>query len=194
MSDKEKKELAIKMGMSILLGKNVYNISELLDKEVINSLVGTDFEWLFHMMKTLGQGQINEFMQTVNNNQDYISKFPNIVKEMTYLEQKVRIIAFLEMIFELGKDERSIPFSKIAQICNVEAVDVELLVMKAMSLGLIRGTIDEVEQLVHVDWSMPRYLNKGHLQIMQNKMVAWEDKMENVIRLCENNSQELVMS
>ena len=113
---------------------------------------------------------------------------------MTYLEQKVRIIAFLEMIFELGKDERSIPFSKIAQICNVEAVDVELLVMKAMSLGLIRGTIDEVEQLVHVDWSMPRYLNKGHLQIMQNKMVAWEDKMENVIRLCENNSQELVMS
>ena len=56
MSDKEKKELSIKMGMSILLGKNVYNISELLDKDVINSLMGTYFEWLFHMMKTLGQG------------------------------------------------------------------------------------------------------------------------------------------
>lgn len=113
---------------------------------------------------------------------------------MTYLEQKVRIIAFLEMIFECGKDERSIPFAKIAQICNVEAVDVELLVMKAMSLDLIRGTIDEVEQVVHVDWSMPRYLNKNHLIIMNNKMVQWEEKMENVIRLCENNSQELVMS
>ena len=35
--------------------------------------------------------------------------------------------------------------------------------MKAMSLGLIRGTIDEVEQLVHVDWSLPRYLSKNHL-------------------------------
>ena len=58
MSEKEKKELSIKMGMSILLGKNVYNISELLDKEVINSLVGSDFEWLYHMMKTLGQGKI----------------------------------------------------------------------------------------------------------------------------------------
>ena len=54
MSDKEKKELSIKMGMSILLGKNVYNISELLDKEIINSLVGTEFEWLFHMMRNLG--------------------------------------------------------------------------------------------------------------------------------------------
>jgi 26S proteasome regulatory subunit N9 len=46
--------------------------------------------------------------------------------------------------------------------------------MKAMSLDLIRGTIDEVEQLVHVDWSMPRYLNKNHLIIMNNKMIAWE--------------------
>lgn len=65
MTDKEKKELSIKMGMSILLGKNVYNISELLDKEIINSLVGTEFEWLFHMMRSLGQGQIDEFTQTV---------------------------------------------------------------------------------------------------------------------------------
>jgi len=54
MSDQEKKDLSIKMGMSILLGKRVFNISELLDKDIINILVGTDFEWLYHMMKTLG--------------------------------------------------------------------------------------------------------------------------------------------
>lgn len=59
MSDQEKKELSIKMGMSILLGKKVYNISELLDKDVINILVGTDFEWLYHLMRALGQGQID---------------------------------------------------------------------------------------------------------------------------------------
>ena len=56
MSDQEKRELSIKMGMSILLGKNVFNITELLDKDVINSLIGSDFEWLYHMMNTLGQG------------------------------------------------------------------------------------------------------------------------------------------
>ena len=65
MSEKEKKELSIKMGMSILLGKKVFNITELIDKDIINSLVGTDFEWLFHMMKTLGEGNINEFNRTV---------------------------------------------------------------------------------------------------------------------------------
>ena len=128
-----------------MLGKKVFNLSELLDKDIINILVGTDFEWMYHMMKTLGQGQINEFNQTVQQHQDFISKFPNIVNEMTYLEQKVRIIAFLEMIFELGKDERSISFAKIAQVCQIEQQDVELLVMKAMSLTLIKGTIDEVD-------------------------------------------------
>ena len=64
---------------------------------------------------------------------------------MTYLEQKVRIIAFLELIFTLGKDERSIKFEKISKECQVDQIDVELLVMKAMSLDLIRGTIDEVD-------------------------------------------------
>jgi 26S proteasome regulatory subunit N9 len=57
------------------------------------------------------------------------------------------------MIFELGKDERSIKFNQIAEVCQIEQVDVELLVMKAMSLELIKGTIDEVDQVVHVDWS-----------------------------------------
>lgn len=128
MSAQEKKEISIKMGMSILLGKKVFNIAELLDKDIIHVLVGTDFEWIYHLMKTLGQGQINEFNQSVQSNQEYILRFPNIVKEMTYLEQKVRIIAFLEMIFELGKDERSIKFTTIAQQCQLDLVDVELLI------------------------------------------------------------------
>ena len=27
----------------------------------------------------------------------------------------------------------------------------------------LEGMIDEVDQVVHIDWAMPRYLNKGHL-------------------------------
>ena len=111
---------------------------------------------------------------------------------MTYLEQKVRIIAFLEMIFQLDKDDRSISFSKIAQVCQIEQTDVELLVMKAMSLNLIQGTIDEVQQLVHVDWVQPRYLQKSHLQILATKMDNWEQKLDQVIRMVENNSVDLI--
>ena len=85
MDEKEQKDLSIKMGMSILLGKNVFNITELLDKDIINSLKGTQFEWLYDMMCSLGYGRIDEFNKTVASNQEYIKNFPNVVKEMDYL-------------------------------------------------------------------------------------------------------------
>lgn len=65
MDQKERRALSIRMGMSILLGKNVFNITELLEKDIIESLVGSEFEWLYHMMKTLGGGKITEFNNTV---------------------------------------------------------------------------------------------------------------------------------
>lgn len=58
LSQDEKKDLSIKLGMAILLGKNIYNITELLDKEILHSLVGSDFEWLHDLLQTLGRGQI----------------------------------------------------------------------------------------------------------------------------------------
>ena len=86
----------------------------------------------------------------------------------------MRIVAFLEMIFNAGKDERSMSFTKISQSCLIDEGDVELLVMKSMSLGLIKGTIDEVGRVVHVTWALPRYLSKNHLQVMHKKMQEFQ--------------------
>lgn len=104
----------------------------------------------------------------------------------------MRIIAFLELIFDLGKDERSIPFERIAAACQIETDKVEYLLIKSMSLLLVKGTIDEVDQVVHIDWAMPRYLSKEHLQKMHLKMEQWEDKMNNVIGLCESQASEMM--
>ena len=64
--------------------------------------------------------------------------------------------------------------------------------MKAMSLQLIKGNIDEVEEVVHVDWMLPRYLSKTHLEIMTRKLQVWKVKMEHFIRLVEEQSEELL--
>lgn len=60
--------------------------------------------------------------------------------------------------------------------------------MKAMALELVKGTIDEVSKVVHIDWCQPRYLNKSHLEIMAQKMDSWEKKLDHAIRLVENNA------
>lgn len=188
------KDLSTKMGMSVLLGKNIYNIAELLDKEILKSLVGTDFNWLYDLLNALGRGSIADYTAAVSHHQEYISRFPNVVKEMTHLEQKVRIIAFLELLFQVNKDDRSLSFDRIAQHCHIEKVDVELLLMKSMALGLVKGSIDEVAEVAHINWILPRYLSLSHLQIMSGKLANWENKMENVIRLVEEGASELIQN
>jgi 26S proteasome regulatory subunit N9 len=103
----------------------------------------SDFEWLYDLLQSLGRGLIADFEQAILTHNQVIQKYPNIMSELSYLCQKVRIIAFLEYVFNLGKDERSIRFRDIARVCHVEAADVELLVMKAMSLEVVKGLIDE---------------------------------------------------
>ena len=106
----------------------------------------------------------------------------------------MRIISFLELLFEVEKDDRSLKFDRIAAHCKVDKNDVELLLMKAMSLQLIKGNIDEVEEVIHVDWMLPRYLSKSHIEVMARKLQDWENKMEHVIRLVEGQSEELLLN
>lgn len=98
----------------------------------------------------------------------------------------MRIIAFLELLFQCNKDDRSLSFDRIAAHCFLSKDDVELLVMKAMSFNLVRGTIDEVDEVVHIDWILPRYLSLNHLSVMSGKLRDWEDKMNTVINMCSD--------
>lgn len=141
---------------------------------------------------SLGKGQITEFTQAIKQHHDHISRMPMIMKEISFLEHKVRIIAFLEYVFACDKDARNISFDRITERCQVEADQVELLVMKAMSLDLVRGTIDEVDRTVNIEWILPRYLASEHLKVMERRLDAWGSKMEQIIALVENGAQDLL--
>lgn len=44
-------------------------------------------------------------------------------------------------------------------LTHVSCSQVELLVMKALSVGLVKGSIDEVDKRVHMTWVQPRVLD-----------------------------------
>ena len=76
----------------------------------------------------------------------------------------------------------------------MEVSDVEYLLMKSMSLSLIKGTIDQVDKIVHIDWIQPRYLTKDHMRIMAERLTNWEKTTETVIKVVESQSHELLAS
>lgn len=62
----------------------------------------------------------------------------------TTLAEKIRIMAFLELLFSLPKNERHVSFETIAKHSKIKENDVEMLVMRVMSLNLVNGKIDQV--------------------------------------------------
>jgi 26S proteasome regulatory subunit N9 len=50
------------------------------------------------------------------------------------------------------------------------------MLMRAMSLGLLRGSIDEVENTVNVTWVQPRVLNVGEIQQLNDQLGVWVEK------------------
>ena len=45
--------------------------------------------------------------------------------------------------------------------------------MKSLSLGLIKGFIDQVESCVHVTWVMPKYLDKEKINLLLERFDNW---------------------
>ncbi len=46
--------------------------------------------------------------------------------------------------------------------------------MKSLSLGLIHGKIDQVDQHVVVTWVQPRVLDKAQIKAMCEKVATWK--------------------
>ena len=50
----------------------------------------------------------------------------------------------------------------------IKNLDVEMLVIRALSLNLVEGVIDEVDERVHMTWVQPRVLNNEQVQLWPN--------------------------
>lgn len=64
--------------------------------------------------------------------------------------------------------------------------------MKAMSIGLFKGTIDEVEQTIRITWVKPRLLSKDRLAVMKDKLSKWKDTCEGTFKLLESHASEIL--
>jgi hypothetical protein len=85
---------------------------------------------------------------------------PVLLQNVRMLTEKISVLALMELVFKTPSDERAIPFSVIAKHTKLAAQnEVELLVMKALSLKLVKGAIDQVEEVVAFTWVQPRVLD-----------------------------------
>jgi len=144
IAEAQKKELARDLCLAALVTDNIFTFGEILMHPVIEALTGSPDEWMVKMIRTLNYGHIVEYEKLWTVEAAAIGAHPIVQGKRQLLKQKVAIAAVLELIFHKKSDERLIPFNELAEMAVIQVNEVELLLMKAMSLGLIKGRIDEV--------------------------------------------------
>lgn len=63
--------------------------------------------------------------------------------------------------------------------------------MKALSLNLIKGSIDQLEEVINVTWVQGRYLEKIQIEKMQQSIAAWQDRLEEIEVELRTHGKEL---
>ncbi|OON16419.1 PCI domain protein, partial [Opisthorchis viverrini] len=165
LSREEQHAWAFSVGLAAILGEGVYNFGELLTHDVLNSLLDTPDAWLIDLLNAFNRGDISQLEAL----RSQWSTQADLVAAESRLKDKVTLLCLAEMIFRRPPNKRTLTFAEITAATRVpedqrgvgvESVMVELFVMRAMSLGLIKGRIDEVNHSVSISWLKPRVLDR----------------------------------
>uniref|UniRef100_A0A672PQR8 26S proteasome non-ATPase regulatory subunit 13 n=1 Tax=Sinocyclocheilus grahami TaxID=75366 RepID=A0A672PQR8_SINGR len=181
-------ERAFTLGLAGLLGEGVYNFGELLMHPVLESLRNTDKQWLIDTLYAFNAGNVEKFqaLKTAWGQQ------PDLAAHEAKLMQKIQLLCVMEMTFTRPANHRQLTFQEIAQSAKIQVNEVELLVMKALSVGLIKGSIDEVEKKVHMTWVQPRVLDVQQIKGMKDRLDFWCGDVKNMAMLVEHQAQDIL--
>jgi 26S proteasome regulatory subunit N9 len=189
LSDFQKRSLAFDLSLAALVGEGIYNFGELLGQPIMDSLKGTVNEWIVHFLAAFNSGSIAKYESLVAAHQAALLQQPALVANQLLLKEKISILALIELI---SGTERTVSFQSISKAVNLPLNEIEILVMKALSLGLVKGKIDEVEQKVTFSWVKPRVLDKTQINQLRERLSKWIDGVDTTHIWLENETPEFV--
>ena len=192
LSNDDKLNLCYKMCSSMLIGEKLYNFAELIEKDFFKLMHGTKYEWISNLILSFNSAKVDQFLSMMEQNKKKIEENPILKDKKDYLPIKIRIAALLELIFQKNKNERTLSFDEICKVCHTDEDKIEYISMKALSHGLIKGYIDQVEKKLVVNWIQPKYLDKEKIVLMQDRFTAWIDKAQKVLLDLQENGSALL--
>ncbi|KAG5454884.1 26S proteasome non-ATPase regulatory subunit 13 [Clonorchis sinensis] len=188
LSREEQHAWAFSVGLAAILGEGVYNFGELLTHDVLNSLLDTPDAWLVDLLNAFNRGDISQLEAL----RSQWSTQADLVAAESRLKDKVTLLCLAEMIFRRPPNKRTLTFAEITAATRVPEDQVELFVMRAMSLGLIKGRIDEVNHSVSISWLKPRVLDREQIGSMRARLNEWCNSVSDTKSLVEVNAKAIL--
>ncbi|CAA2972504.1 26S proteasome non-ATPase regulatory subunit 13 homolog A-like [Olea europaea var. sylvestris] len=192
LSESFKLDLAFDLSLSALLGENIYNFGELLAHPIVKSLIGTKVEWLYYILEAFNSGNLVRYQELCQVHMAALSAQPALVQNEKNLLEKINILCLMENIFSRPSEDRTIPLCVIAERTKLTVEDVEYLLMKSLSVHLIEGIIDQVEETVYVSWVQPRVLGIPQIKSLRDRLDNWMEKVHTALLSVEAETPDLV--
>jgi len=192
ISQEVQSSLAFDLCIAALIGDSIYSFGDLIVHPILKSLDGSKNAWLISLLKAFNLGDISQYEALNQQHRDIIATIPALSNNRQRLGQKISILALLELAFRTPSDQRSISFQKISTTTKLPLPEIEHLLMKALSLELIKGSINQVDQIIHVTWVTPRILDFNQIASMNQRISEWASKTKSSLQLIENDTVDLV--
>merc|ERR1719410_3195465 len=164
--------------LAALLSKSCYNFSILLSHSLIQILDKTEYDWLFQIICIFNTGNLEQWKQYCLQNEKLLKTHATIASNLSFLEQKIRLMALIELVFQTPAHQRLISFELISNKCQLQIDEVELVLIRAFSLKLIKGIIDEIDKNVLITYVVPRSLQKTQIKDLNSKVKDWIGKIK----------------
>ncbi|KAK0543718.1 26S proteasome regulatory subunit [Tilletia horrida] len=186
----DRSERAHDLSVSALLGDTIYNFGELLLHPILESLQSTPHAWLSDLLFAFNAGDLGRFESLIPQ----VEKHALLKDNLQFLRQKICLMALIESVFRRSTDDRTLSFETIAQETRLPVDEVEHLVMKALSLNLIRGTLDQYAQLARITWVQPRVLDRRQIEALQERLNQWCERVQSVAEFVKGQTPELFVT
>jgi hypothetical protein len=184
--------LALDVALAALVGEGLFNFGEVNSQPVISALIGTQHAWIVDFLKSFQSGDVTSFTQVLTSNRQAFSSHPALVAASSTIHEKITLAALVEMSSRKPSDDRSVSFSEISKVTKVDENDVEKLIVRAKSLGLINASIDEVDKTVSITYVKPRVLDKDQIFQLKQRIDTWREKTVTALNFVENATLELL--
>lgn len=164
---------AYDLSVAALVSDSIYNFGELLLHPILETLSSTHHAWLRDLLYAFNRGDLGAYHVLEAN----LSKAPQLEQHKEFLYQKISLSALTEAVFRRPPHDRAMTFQTISKETNVQAADIEILIMKALSLGLLKGSIDQVAEIARINWVQPKVLDPGQIDGMRVRLREWDSSV-----------------
>lgn len=176
---------AFTMALAALLGDEIFNFGELLQHPIVNSIHPSK-KWVFELLEAFNSGDLAVYEKL----QPQFLSQADLASNRLELRKKITLMCLMEMTFK--SHDGILTFDQIAQQARVTVGDVEMIVMRALSLKLVKGSIDQVKQQVHLWWVQPRVLNKAQILSLRSRLDYLCKDVGAMEQLLEAKGQEII--